>query len=285
MSGIVLAYDGSIHGDWVARYAIRLARTSGQGLQVLHVDDGTISRETLESRFVHLRELAAATGVEISLRHLPSKGADVARALDADVPVGAGRILVSGLRSRQSGRGLLHGTVAERLLRSTRHDVLAIRVVSPSLLGHARHLLFALSQNPRSSARAAPFLKLFAPELTRLSLLTVMSPRLGQLSRPTAADLRMLRARGREYLRQVEAELRGALAPFEVPLDPHVAVTADWSGEIIRHAGRARAELLLLGSTERTLTRRLVFGNPLERLLRDAICDVAIYRRSRATPS
>lgn len=283
MSRIVLAYDGSVHGDWIGRYAIRLARGSGLGLEVVHVDDGSLSREALESRFVHLRDVAAATGVEVSLRGLPCQGADVARVLDADVAVGS--VIVSGLRARRSRRGLLHGTVSERLLRFSHHDVLAIRVVSPSLLGHARHILFSLSQNPRSSARASLFLKLFAPELTRLSLLTVMSPRLGGLSRPTAQDLRTLRARGQEYLHGVEAELRGALAPFDVPLDPHVAVSSDWPSEILRHAGRTRAELLLLGSTERTLTRRFVFGNPLERALRDAVCDVAIYRRSGATSS
>ena len=75
----------------------------------------------------------------------------------------------------------------------------------------------------------------------------------GGLSRPTAHDLRALQDRGRSYLHGVEAELRGALAPLDVPLDPHVAVSSDWPGEIIRHAGRTRAELVLLGSTERTI--------------------------------
>jgi nucleotide-binding universal stress UspA family protein len=281
MSEIVLAFDGSIHGDWVGRYAIRLARASGTGLEVVHVDDGALSPAALETRLAALRQVAAASGVEVSLRQLPGSKAGVARVLDAAVPAGAGRIIVSGLRARKSRRGLLHGTVSERLLRFTDHNVLAIRVVSPSLLGHARHLLFSVSQNPRSASRATPFLRLFAPELTRLSLLTVMSPRLGQLSRPTAQDLRSLRARGADLLHRVEAELRGVLAPFEIPVDPHVALSADWPSEITRHAARARAELTLMGSTERTLTSRFVFGNPLERVLRDAVSDVAIFRRSR----
>jgi nucleotide-binding universal stress UspA family protein len=283
MSGIVLAYDGSIHGNWVGRYAIRLARASGVGLEVVHVDDGTLTPGALESRLTLLREVGAASGVEVSLRRLPGSTADVARVIDAAVPAGTGRIIVSGLRGRSSRRGLLRGTVSEQLLRFTHHDVLAIRVVSPSLLGHARHVLFSLSQNPRSARRVAPFLLLFAPELTRLSLLTVASPRLGRLSRPTAEDLRSLRARGMDFLHRVEAELRGTLAPFDIPLDPHIAVSGDWPGEIIRHASRTRAELVLMGSTERTLTRRLVFGNPLERVLRNAVCDVAIFRRSGNT--
>jgi nucleotide-binding universal stress UspA family protein len=86
-------------------------------------------------------------------------------------------------------------------------------------------------------------------------------------------------------LRQAEALLRGTLAPFEIPCDPHVSVSADWPGEITRHAVRARAELVLLGATERTLTSRFVFGSPLERVLKDAVCDVAIFGSARVPPS
>lgn len=49
MSTIVFAYDGSIHGDRVARYAIRLARAWEAGLGVVQVDDLTfpLKDETL----------------------------------------------------------------------------------------------------------------------------------------------------------------------------------------------------------------------------------------------
>lgn len=280
---IVFAYDGSIHGDWVGRYAIRLAKASGTALEVVYVDDGVLTAAGLESRLVHLREVASVSGVDVALRHLPGKPGGVATALAAEVPAGAGRIIVLGLRGRESGRGLLHGTVAERLLRARRHDVLAIRVVSPGLMGHARHVLFSISENPDSARRAEPFLRLFAPELTRLSLLTVVSPRLGRISNPTSRDLRALGARGMDHLLRVESRLRGALGRFEVPLDPQVAVSWDWPTEITRYAARARADLVLLGSTERTLMTRFVFGNPLERVLHDAGCDVAIFRRAQGT--
>lgn len=283
MSGIVLAYDGSIHADWVGRYAIRLARASEADLEVVHVDDGALTAATVESRLSHLRDVAAASGVGVTHRHMAGSVAarGVARALDATVPVGEGRIIVSGLRARTSRRGLLRGTVSEQLLRSRQHDVLTIRVVSPSLLGHARHILLPLSQNPHGAERAALFLRLFAPELTHLSLLTVMSPRLGRLSSPTSGDLRSAGVRGIDHLLRAEAQLRGTLAPFEVPFDPQVAVSWDWATEITRYASRARAELVMVGSSERTLARQVVFGNPLERVLHDAVCDIAIFQRAR----
>lgn len=280
MATIVFAYDGSIHGDWVGRYAIRLARAAGSGLEVIHVDDGSLSPGTLESRLVHLREVAVASGVEVGLREIPRTRAGVAHALDTAVPRDPGRIVVAGLRARKGPRGLLHDTVSEQLLRSTRHDVLAIRVVSPSLLGHPRHALFCLSESPYAVQRAGPFLALLAPELTRLSLLTVVSPWLGRLARPTGDDLRALRAAGWAIVHRAEAELRGALAPFDVPFDPHVSVSADWADEITREAGRTRAELVVVGATDHSLTRRRVLGNPLERVLEAAVCDVAIFRRA-----
>ena len=43
------AYDGSIHGDWVARYAMRMAtRLPEPRLQVLHIRDGQRSDSVLE---------------------------------------------------------------------------------------------------------------------------------------------------------------------------------------------------------------------------------------------
>ncbi len=282
MSAIVLAYDGSMHGDWVGRYAIRLARASGTGLEVLHVDDGALTIGSLEERFSTLREIAAGSGVDVSLSHLPRAADGVARALDFAVSGAGERIIVAGLRGRKSSRGLLHGTISQDLLRFRRNDVLAIRVVSPSLLGHARHILLCLSQNRFTAGRSAPFLRLFAPELTHLSLLTVMSPPLGRLASPTSGDLRSLWARGMDHLQRAEASLRGALAPFEIPFDPQVVISGAWPAEVTRHAGRTRAELVMLGWTERALTKQFVLGNPLERVLRDAVCDVAIFSRRQA---
>ena len=38
-------------------------------------------------------------------------------------------------------------------------------------------------------------------------------------------------------------------------------------------------QMILLGASERSLPHRFVHGNPLERILRDTVCDVGIYCR------
>ena len=49
---IVLAHDGSINADWVARYALRMAAgLPGRLLQVIHILDGSMARARIEACF------------------------------------------------------------------------------------------------------------------------------------------------------------------------------------------------------------------------------------------
>jgi nucleotide-binding universal stress UspA family protein len=47
---------------------------------------------------------------------------------------------------------------------------------------------------------------------------------------------------------------------------------------VLVEASRLKSQLLLLGASERSLAHRVVHGQVLERILRDAPCDVGIYR-------
>lgn len=58
-------------------------------------------------------------------------------------------------------------------------------------------------------------------------------------------------------------------------------LSVDAPKEILVHAGKLRSRLVCLEASERTLTGRLVYGNPVEEVLRDAPCDIAVYRASR----
>lgn len=277
MTDVVFAYDGSSHCGWVARYAIRLARNGDGSLCIVHVRDGAIDDTALDDGIGHMREIAEAAGVTCTRASIELAPDGVAATISAFMRQRPESVLVLGLRAREDGRGLLKDTVSDALLASSHHDVLAIRVVSPGLMASARHILYALSQNPNSARRGRHFLELLGLQTTRLSLLTVVSPALGRLAHPTANDLRALSAVGSTFLGGVQAELRQTLPPATV-IDPAVVVSGDWPAEITRHAGRIGAELILLGATERTLPRRMLFGNPLERVLHGASCDVGVFR-------
>ncbi len=273
MTDIVLAHDGSTHCGWVGRYAVHLAQNSGGRLLCLHIDEETDDKGVLDEGIGHLLDIAARAGVPASCVHEPcARG--VAETITAFMRTLPGALLVLGLRAREDGRGLLAGTISETLLDHADHDVLAIRVTAPGLLGDAKHILYALSQNPNSARKGRQLLRLFAPR--RVSLLTVVQPVLGHLANPTTADMKRLWSIGSTFLSGVHEQLRETLP--ETILETTVRVAADWTGETLRHASRVDAHLLLVGATERSLPRRLVFGTPLERLLHDAACDVAVFR-------
>jgi nucleotide-binding universal stress UspA family protein len=61
-------------------------------------------------------------------------------------------------------------------------------------------------------------------------------------------------------------------------MDSRTLVCADWEHEIAVYANRLKTRLILVGTRARTLPHRLIFSNPLERLLRTTPCDIALYR-------
>jgi nucleotide-binding universal stress UspA family protein len=87
-----------------------------------------------------------------------------------------------------------------------------------------------------------------------------------------------LLAEGRVRVASIEDELRAGLAPHRFNLDSTVVVSDDAPKEILLCAGKYRSRLIGLGASRRTLPKRILFGNIIEQLLRDAPADVAVYR-------
>ena len=80
-----------------------------------------------------------------------------------------------------------------------------------------------------------------------------------------------------ETLERCEATLRRT-----VELPPRVERCTDvaeaWPTQLVMDAHRAHAHLLLLGASDHLLPRRFSLSNPLEAVLRNAACDVAVFR-------
>ena len=276
---IVLAHDGSINADWVARYALRMAAgLPGRRLQVIHIFDGSVARARIEARFAAIARECVREGLHCELLIRDLHG-DVAASLLAAMQPGAVSHCLCGARVAARGRGFLAGTVSERLLRSGQCNVLAVRVVSPGLLGCPRTLLFPLAGHPRGFQSALPFLHLFAASVQRLHLLRVMVVHPLRQRSLSPADSRERVRLGYAYLTRVADEIRAQPDAPPCHLERHAVLAADWAGEILVQAGKLGAQMILLGASERSLPHRFVHGNPLERILRDTACDVGIYCR------
>jgi nucleotide-binding universal stress UspA family protein len=273
---LVLAYDGSLNGDWVSHYAVRFAaNTPTRTLRLVHVTDGA-SESGLGERIARIADECKVLGVVLETELPPRRGVGVAETLLELVPERA--TLIAGLRARPRNRAVLAGTVSARLLEAGRFSVVAVRVVHPGVLGQPGSVLLPIAGRPHQAALALPLLRLLGRDLQHLHLLFVREVsglRFRFMSQEGADELL---ARGRALVAPIEDELRAGLASFRFQLDSSVAVSENARNEIMLWASKLRSRLIGLGASRRTLLQRVVSGNPVEHLLRDAPADVAVYR-------
>ncbi len=275
---IYLAYDGSINGDWIAGYAVTLAaHDPGRRLGIVHVAAGEFPLDEARAKIERIERQGAAAGVAVDVAMVPS-GGDVFRDLLARIEPGANTVVVCGARARSGGRGYLAGTVSERLLDHRRFDVVAIRVVQPGLLGAPRRFLMPVAGDPRGLATGMRLLGRFAALVDHVHLLHVVMVKRIVFRRLREADAAKLREKGWLYLDGVELELvaRAGLAADRIGAD--VVVSDDWAHETIIAASRHKSQLILMEASRRHLAGGLFHGDPVEVALRDAPCDVAVYR-------
>ena len=276
---LVFAYDGSLNGDWVAHYAVRFAaHASAQTLRLVHVHDGS-PEPHLDGRIARIAGECRLLGVTLEVELMARAGADVATRLLERVPAEA--TLVAGTRARPRRFAFLAGTVTERLLAAGRSAVVALRVVQPGALGQAGSVLLPLRGRPRSAAYALPLLRLVGTDLRHLHLLLVREVSRIRYRLLDSDHVEKLLARGRALLAPVEDELRAGLRALRFELDSTVVVSDDAPKEIVLQAARHRSRLICLGASERSLPARLVYGNPIEQILRHTPADVAVYRSPR----
>lgn len=270
---LALAYDGSVNGDWVAHYATRFAtRTAHRRLRVLHVHAGEPEAHVLAG-LARIDEACKREGVALERELLSRGGGTVADRISGALPGEA--TLIAGTRARARRMALLAGTVTAELMASSSLRVVALRVVHPGVLGQPGRALLPVGE--RGAEDALPLLRLLGPDLRRLHLLHVKEVsrlRFRLLSQRGAARLA---AEAERVVADAERTLAAALGAAAPALEASAVVSDDAAKEILIHAGRHRSRLVCLGATRDTLPGRLIVANPIEQVLREAPCDVAVY--------
>lgn len=279
---IHLAYDGSINGDWLAWYALNMARRDPEHrLNLLHVDTDEIRMDVVRTRAASLKRECMEAGVEMMLDILPSSGPSseqVFRDLLARVPGTPDTLLLCGMRLEGRLGGYLSGTVSERLLSDRTFDVMAVRVVQPGLLGAPKRFLLPVAGDPEGFRTAAQIIRRFGPDVARIQLLRVMMvrrPRYRRLRNDQAAGLRK---QGWEGIRGLSEQLADSTGVEGWKVDANVTISDDWAHEVIIAANRYKSHMVLMEAGWKNLRTRFLYGNPLEVVLRDAPCDVGIFR-------
>lgn len=274
---LYFAYDGSIHGDWVARYAMRMAcRLPEPSLHVLCVEDGEVSKASLRNRLTRIEADCEELRLPLDVTIAPQRKT-VADTLLGLVVGGSEHLLVCGTRIRPRGRGLLANTVSERLLRASPCQVLSVRVMQPGLLGGPRSFLVPVSGRPEGIQVGLPFLRLLVPERSKLEILLVRRVSHRRFVHISHAEATSLVQLGERYVARIEEALSTELGLPTHSLDRTVVLSDDIPKEIVIHAAKHKTQLIYMGAPPSSLRRRSVYGNPIEQVLRSAPCDVAIY--------
>ena len=270
---IYLAHDGSLNDDWVARYAISLARTdAAHALVVLHVKDGAVPPAAWDQKLARLKAECADAGVAATAEIIPRQGS-VFESLTARLPESSDTYLVCGARVRGGERGFLAGTVSSALMRWEHCNVLAVRVAQPGLLGSPGRVLLPVGGHRDGLRHAIPYLRLLAPMLKQVHLLRVTAN--GGTSKQKREATR---TEGMRDLVSAERELIETAGLAPELLDASVVAADSVPGGILVAASRLKSHLIFMEAARRDLGERFFFTNPLEQVLRDSPCDVAMYR-------
>ncbi len=275
---IILAHDGSIYSDWVARYALRFAAgEEDRKLLVLHVDDDKISSAVVENRFSQLANECDSFNVEFFPQHL-SSGSSVHRTLRQAIPNDPKNLLICGTRFKPRRQRYLSGTISEKLLRMHQCPVVALRVVQPGLLGNPHDLLLPLAGHTHGYIRIDPIIRRLKDHLRSVQLLRAM--RVNSYRHPylTPHMERTLKTRGYSYLKKFKHEMEQSLGPLAFRCELRVTISSDWVDDALTHASRFKTQLMLLGLSERNLAYQVFHSDSLEKALHETPCDIGIYR-------
>jgi len=275
---IFLAYDGTVNGDWIARYAVRLASQAPERkLTILHATDGQVGEDRLNTGLAFIDRIAVEAGLMVEMRRLSIRS-DVVGALIDAIPPGPETLVVCGARAQGQRRGFLSNTVSKSLLAHREFGVVAYRIVLPGLLGVARRILLPLSGSRYGVVPILSLMRLLARDIEAVRLLRVIIVpyfRLREFDRSKDARLRQ---EGYAALSELARQLAAETGIERNRIDRQVRIAAEWAGPVIVSAGQQRTELLCLEAPKTSLHRRFVRGDPLERIMRDAPCDVAVFR-------
>ena len=250
-------------------------------LRVLYIDTDEVRTDEVREKAEDLGQICADAGVKMTLDIIPSSGRGpnaVFRDIRANVPLSPGTLLVCAARLKPGGSGYLAGTVSEKLLRDKSFAVIAIRVAQPGLLGAPQHFLVPVAGDREGFLMGVEILKRLTPEIWRVHLLRVMMIKHNLFRRLLPDQAEQLRAKGWESLAGLDRELADRVGMDVSTIDTNVVVSDDWAHEVIIAANRHKSHLILMEASWKSLDESLSYGSPVEVVLRDAPCDVAVYR-------
>jgi nucleotide-binding universal stress UspA family protein len=270
---ILMAVDGSFHAEAAARYAGGIARASGADLWILHAVPPNESATVLKRAQASLLRIFTEAQTRGGTVSLVAESGDPTTV----IPECAARERVDLVVLAVRGAGShTVGPILPRL----KMAALLVRVAHPGRLAVPREILLPIRGGSKTTvvrARATLAALLARAFDARVYVFHVRKPIARFFHGKVLLEPHDLEsAAAREVQEYVEVLLEHAVRPATR------VVHAPKIRQAITHEAAARRhDLILLGASERAGIRRLAGGSPVEAVLRDAPCDVMIFRPAR----
>ncbi|MEA3324115.1 MAG: universal stress protein [Euryarchaeota archaeon] len=258
---ILLAVDGSFHAEAAARYAIHLACACGAELFVVHVGESAAGRESVD------RVVWYADSQGLDVHGIVETGA-VVPAIEAIVRREQIDLTVASLRH------FFKKTIINDLMASLPCSLLAIRVAHLGRLTHLKKILVPVIGGMKSDERAY-----LTSKLANVFKGTVTALHVRMVSRSGFMGLTHEKKDiARVHARRRVKEFVDTLSSYGVAAEIKTAIVSDATDAIVGEAAAGKYGLIILGASRRDFLKQLIRGNPVERILEKAPCDVVVWR-------
>lgn len=279
MRNILIATDLSERSDNALQRALALARERGAELSVLHVVDGDLPREMIDT-------LHAAAKDKLE-RDVGGLGEDLAARVTLRIEVGdaveqiinsawscQADLIVIGLHRRRWLRDLMLGATLERLLRLCDRPILVVRDAATTPY---QRVLVAVDFSV-GSRRAYEASVRLAPE-GRFELVHAFETPFAGFLTSQESHAEAAAQHAREFERMVEQELNVLAETLaDAPKPELVLMHGEPLNVILDRIAREQPDLLAVGTHGRAGIARAVLGSVVRLLLREPPCDVLAVR-------
>lgn len=269
---LLAAVNEHSNSEWAARYALGLARVCGARLTLAFAAPRGTSREVIHRAEAALERLfleAAAQGLPVESI---VKAGEPVPVLQELVEGGKVDLALAATRREDLSRRFFVKTLAQELLLKLPCSVALVRVVHPGR-AHPRHLLVPFRGRISRLEERAYFVAKLAEAFEAGVTLFHAPPSVSGLFRGPRILTPQERqaALPRDLERFGEALKRLGLAP-EIRLGEGAPARA-----ITREAAARPNDLIIMGASGRSLMASMLWGNPVEEVLRETPCNLMIF--------
>lgn len=300
MATVLVPVDFSAHARAAVARACDLARACDAQVRLIHgLDDkregGSESGRGLDE-LVEVEGRAAASGpgasaeLESWCADLSARGGQISAVVEREDPValitrharsGDVALVVMGMHGFHHVERLFFGSVADRALRAARVPIMLVKENERDASARIHRILLATDFSPASEHAlrlAIHWARRLEADVEVLHAIadTGEEPRCYEQPRDCASRSARRRANALEGLRSILT--RTAAAGVRAVADLTYGAP---SIEIVKHAARSRADLVVMGLRERSQAGIARYGSVTERVIRHVKCSVLVAPEDR----